>query len=145
MSAGVVMSVFLSKFDFSFVIIIVISCLLEVLAAISCRRLQHIPVYITDHEIVEHAWVPGPIMLADISLLIVRILIIFFICIPLATLHNEYFFVGASVGLFVGSHSALALLVRFQGVNGLRMLVITAKESLAYGLLTYILIKYYKS
>ena len=135
---------FLSKIDFGVIIIIMGSWLFEVFAAIICRNLQHNPVYMPDHEMMQHAWTPGPVMLADVSLLVVRILIIFFICIPLAKLHNEFFFVGASVGLFVGAHSALAILVRFQHVNGLRMLIITGKESIVYGVLTNILIIYYK-
>ena len=135
---------FISNIDFGVIIVVVGSWLFEVFAAIVCRNLQHNPVYMPDHEMLQHAWVPGPIMLADISLLVLRILIIFFICIPLAKLHNEFFFVGASVGLFVGAHSALAILVRFRGVNGLRMLIITGKEAVAYGVLTYMLILYYK-
>jgi len=139
-----VLWLFMSNIDFGVIIVVVGSWLFEVFAAIVCRNLQHNPVYMPDHEMLQHAWVPGPIMLADISLLVLRILIIFFICIPLAKLHNDFFFVGASVGLFVGAHSALAILVRFRGVNGLRMLIITGKETLAYGVLTYILIFYYK-
>ncbi|MBV5277078.1 hypothetical protein JZU56_04575 [bacterium] len=139
-----VLWLFMSNIDFGVIIVVVGSWLFEVFAAIVCRNLQHNPVYMPDHEMLQHAWVPGPIMLADISLLVLRILIIFFICIPLAKLHNDFFFVGASVGLFVGAHSALAILVRFRGVNGLRMLIITGKEALAYGVLTYMLILYYK-
>jgi hypothetical protein len=133
-----------NRIDFGVFIILAVSWLFEVFAAILCIRLQHVPVHVTDAEALQLSWRPGPFMLADVCLVIVRIALIFAVCIPLAKVTNAMFLTGAGVGLLVALHSALSLFLRFKNVNIMRMAVICGKEMLAYGVLTSVLVLYYK-
>jgi hypothetical protein len=139
------MSNIIHNTDFGFIVFMIPFGLFEGISTMILKKLQleHRPVYISDGELEADRHVIGPCMMTGCWLMVMKIVIVFYICLPLAKETGSTFLTGAMVGLVFTVHSHLLIYGRFRGMNMIRLGIVGTKAVIQTGVLTSLMARYY--